>query len=166
MRGLFLLFASVALACGSGAVTDPLRAGFEADPRPVLGEWQTSAVTPPGRFDALLERGAGRLSGYFEFALWGRWWVVRFANATWDGEAAGDAGGVDGEAGGDEGGGATGTDVEGAAGADVVPPHAATRRAIPPRMAKDRVADVRVISPLSHARSRCPRLPSQVVIMP
>ena len=56
MRGLFLLFASIALACGSGAVTDPLRAGFDADPRPVLGEWQTSAVTPPGRFDALLER--------------------------------------------------------------------------------------------------------------
>ena len=86
MRGLFLLFASAALACGSGAVTDPLRAGFDADPRPVLGEWQTSALTPPGRFDALLERGAGRLSGYFEFALWGRWWVVRFADATWDGE--------------------------------------------------------------------------------
>ena len=86
MRGLFLLFASLALACGNGAVTDPLRAGFDADPRPVLGEWQTSAPPPPGRFDALLQRGAGTLSGYFEFALWGRWWVVRFADATWDGE--------------------------------------------------------------------------------
>lgn len=90
MRGPSLLIASsvlacATLACGNGAVTDPLRAGFQADPRPVLGEWRTSAATPPGRFDALLERDAGTLSGYFEFALWGRWWVVRFADATWDG---------------------------------------------------------------------------------
>jgi hypothetical protein len=79
------LAACVALACGQGAVTDPLAAGFRADPRPVLGAWQVSLPTPPGRFDALVERGDGRLSGYFEFELWGRWWVVRFDDAIWDG---------------------------------------------------------------------------------
>jgi hypothetical protein len=80
------LVACATLACGQGAVTDPLGDEFGADPRPVLGEWQVSLPTPPGRFDALVERDAGTLSGYFEFELWGRWWVVRFADATWDGE--------------------------------------------------------------------------------
>jgi hypothetical protein len=80
------LLACAALACGQGAVTDPLRDEFGADPRPVLGEWQVSLPTPPGRFDALVERDTGTLSGYFEYELWGRWWVVRFSDAIWDGE--------------------------------------------------------------------------------
>ena len=85
LRSLTLLLAA-ALACGQGAVTDPLREDFEADPRPVLGDWEVTLPTPPGRFDALVQRDAGTLSGFFEFELWGRWWVVRFADATWDGE--------------------------------------------------------------------------------
>lgn len=67
-------------------MTDPLDEGFEADPRPVLGAWAADLPTPPGTFDALVERDAGTLSGYFEFELWNRWWVVRFDDATWDGE--------------------------------------------------------------------------------
>lgn len=86
MRGALLVFACAALACGQDAVTDPLGEGFEADPRPVLGAWEASVPTPPGRFDAHVERASGTLSGYFEFELWGRWWVVRFTDATWDGE--------------------------------------------------------------------------------
>jgi hypothetical protein len=42
--------------------------------------------TPPGTFDALVERDAGTLSGFFEFELWGQWWVVHFSDATWDGQ--------------------------------------------------------------------------------
>ena len=75
-----------AAGCGQGAVTDPLDEGFEADPRPVLGAWAVDLPTPPGTFDALVERGVGTLSGYFEFELWGRWWIVRFRDAAWDGE--------------------------------------------------------------------------------
>ncbi|HJU87656.1 MAG TPA: hypothetical protein VJ788_09835 [Gemmatimonadota bacterium] len=83
----FAFAASLALAaCGQGAVTDPLREGFDHDPRPVLGAWQARADAPPGRFDALVQRDAGRLSGFFEFELWGRWWIVHFQDATWDGE--------------------------------------------------------------------------------
>jgi hypothetical protein len=76
----------LAAACGQGAVTDPLDEGFDADPRPVLGAWAAELPTPPGEFDALVERGVGSLAGYFEFELWNRWWVVRFDDATWDGE--------------------------------------------------------------------------------
>jgi hypothetical protein len=84
----FAFAASLALAaCGQGAVTDPLLVGFDDDPRPVLGAWLARAETPPGRFDALVERDPGRLSGFFEFELWGRWWIVHFRDATWDGEA-------------------------------------------------------------------------------
>ena len=86
MRGALLVLACAPLACGQDAGTDPLRDGFDADPRPVLGAWEASVPTPPRRFDALVERASGTLSGYFEFQLWGRWWVVRFADATWDGE--------------------------------------------------------------------------------
>jgi hypothetical protein len=84
--GLFVIAVAVAAGCGRDAVTDPLDEGFDADPRPVLGSWAVDLPTPPGTFDALLERGVGTLSGYFEFELWGRWWVVRFRDATWDGE--------------------------------------------------------------------------------
>ena len=80
------LLLATALACGQGAVTDPLRENFDADPRPVLGDWEVSLPTPPGKFDALVQREVSTLSGFFEFELWGRWWVVRFDEATWDGE--------------------------------------------------------------------------------
>ena len=88
MRSRPIAFAvCLALAgCGQGAVTDPLLQGFDDDPRPVLGAWLARAETPPGRFDALVERDPGRLSGFFEFELWGRWWIVHFRDATWDGE--------------------------------------------------------------------------------
>lgn len=88
MRSRFFVFAAtLALgACGQGAVTDPLLEGFQNDPRPVLGSWLARVETPPKRFDALVERDPGRLSGFFEFELWGRWWVVHFRAATWDGE--------------------------------------------------------------------------------
>lgn len=85
MRGALLVLACTAFACGQDAVTGALGDGVEADPRPVLGSWEASLPTPPGEFDALVERTSGTLSGYFEFELWGRWWVVRFADATWDG---------------------------------------------------------------------------------
>lgn len=81
-----LLGAALLSACGQGAVTDPLLEGFDDDPRPVLGGWAALLQTPPGRFDALVERDPGRLSGFFEFELWGRWWIVHFRDATWDGE--------------------------------------------------------------------------------
>jgi|SRR5687767_6292905 len=81
----FTAFLALA-ACGQGAVTDPLLDGFGDDPRPVLGAWLARDETPPGRFDALVERTPGRLSGFFEFELWGRWWIVQFRDATWDGE--------------------------------------------------------------------------------
>jgi hypothetical protein len=84
---VFALAALIALAaCGQGAVTDPLLEGFDDDPRPVLGTWMARVNTPPGRFDALVERDPGRLSGFFEFEVWGRWWIVHFRGATWDGE--------------------------------------------------------------------------------
>jgi hypothetical protein len=83
---LVLLASPLAGACGQGAVTDPLREGFDVDPRPVLGAWAVNLPTPPGTFDALVERDAGTLSGFFEFELWGRWWVVHFSDATWDGQ--------------------------------------------------------------------------------
>ena len=88
MRSRFFAFATfLALAgCGQGAVTDPLLEHFDEDPRPVLGSWLARNQTPPGRFDALVERDPGRLSGFFEFELWGRWWIVHFRDATWDGE--------------------------------------------------------------------------------
>lgn len=84
---LLLLGAALFSACGQSAVTDPLLEGFDDDPRPVLGAWAATSSTPPGRFDALVERDPGRLAGFFEFELWGRWWVVHFRDATWDGEA-------------------------------------------------------------------------------
>ncbi|HET6361815.1 MAG TPA: hypothetical protein VFH11_07130 [Gemmatimonadota bacterium] len=85
---LLVVAASFALgACGQGAVTNPLLEGFDDDPRPVLGAWVAHAQTPPGRFDALVEREPGLLSGFFEFELWGRWWIVHFREATWNGEA-------------------------------------------------------------------------------
>lgn len=88
MRRLFaLLPLALALASCGDAVTDPLRGEFAVDPAPVLGEWVSPpAPFPPDDFDALLVADAGRLQGYFEFALWGRWWIVNFRDATWDGE--------------------------------------------------------------------------------
>jgi hypothetical protein len=87
-RALTILLFGAALlsACERGAVTDPLLEGFDEDPRPVLGAWASLGDTPPRRFDALVERDPGRLSGFFEFDLWGRWWIVHFRDATWDGE--------------------------------------------------------------------------------
>ncbi|HET6639042.1 MAG TPA: hypothetical protein VFH82_09710 [Gemmatimonadota bacterium] len=85
--GPFAFAVCLALAaCGEGAVTNPLLEGFDDDPRPVLGAWMARTDTPPGRFDALVERDPGSLSGFFEFELWGRWWIVHFRDATWDGE--------------------------------------------------------------------------------
>lgn len=88
MRARDLLFAAIALivACG-GATTDPLGGGFAVDPAPVLGEWVAPpALSPPVDFDAVVLRDGGVLHGYFEYELWGRWWVVHFEDATWDGE--------------------------------------------------------------------------------
>lgn len=84
---LALFFALVAGGCGQGAVTDPLREAFQVDPRPVLGTWTRTLDRPAETFDVLVERDAGTLSGFFEYALWGRWWVVHFSDATWDGDA-------------------------------------------------------------------------------
>lgn len=83
---LLLLASPLVTACGQGAITDPLRESFEVDPRPVLGAWAVDLPTTPGTFDALVERDAGTLSGFFEFELWGRWWVVHFSDASWDGQ--------------------------------------------------------------------------------
>jgi hypothetical protein len=73
--------------CGQGAVTDPLREGFAVDPRPVVGTWTRTMALPAATFDALVEPEGGTLSGFFEYELWGRWWVVHFRDATWDGDA-------------------------------------------------------------------------------
>ncbi len=82
-----LLFLLPALLSCQQAVTDPLREGFAVDPAPVVGTWTTTLDSPTGTFDVLVEREAGQLSGYFEYALWGRRWMVRFHDATWDGDA-------------------------------------------------------------------------------
>lgn len=81
-----LIGAALLSACGQGAVTDPLLEGFDDDPRPVLGSWLARTSMPPGRFDARVEREPGRLTGFFEFELWGRGWIVHYRDATWDGE--------------------------------------------------------------------------------
>jgi len=81
-----LILTAWLLACGD-AVTDPLREGFEVDPAPVLGDWSVRLQLPNETFDAIVERDAGTLSGYFEYELWGRWWVVHFHDAMWDGSA-------------------------------------------------------------------------------
>jgi hypothetical protein len=89
---LLLLSIPPLLGCQQ-AVTDPLREGFPVDPAPVVGPWTTSLDGPTagvgltGAFDVLVERQAGHLSGFFEYALWGRRWTVRFQHATWDGDA-------------------------------------------------------------------------------
>lgn len=81
------LSCALIVGCGQGAVTDPLREGFEADPRPVLGTWSMTLDRPAETFDVIVERDAGTLSGFFEYELWGRWWIVHFSDATWDGTA-------------------------------------------------------------------------------
>jgi hypothetical protein len=83
---LFLLCGLLA-GCGQGAVTDPLREGFAVDPRPVVGTWTRTMTLPAATFEALVERDGGTLSGFFEYELWGRWWIVHFRDATWDGDA-------------------------------------------------------------------------------
>jgi len=86
IRALLCATTAAVVACG-GAVTDPLGGGFAVDPAPVLGEWAAPpALIPPVDFDALLLRDGNALDGFFEYELWGRWWVVHFEDATWDGE--------------------------------------------------------------------------------
>lgn len=82
-----LLFLLPALLGCQQAVTNPLREGFAVDPSPVVGMWSRTLDRPTETFDVLVEREAGQLSGYFEYALWGRRWMVRFRDATWDGDA-------------------------------------------------------------------------------
>lgn len=80
---LFLTF--LAVACGDGAVTDPLREGFAVDPASFVGEWRLldaeSQVSE--EHSATIERGSGVLFGRFTFRLFSQEWRVDFSDARW-----------------------------------------------------------------------------------
>lgn len=70
-----------------GAVTDPSRAGFEADPRIIEGNWSTLIRTAnqTRRFDAELTPAGGVFLGRFEFFHNGQFVTLLFSEGTWDG---------------------------------------------------------------------------------
>ena len=87
VRPVLLLACFLVLACGD-AVTNPALDGFEADPRPIQGDWVT--IHDPPNDDRLLlpaeiVPAGGRLLGSFEFNRFGSFWKVQFNDATWDG---------------------------------------------------------------------------------
>ncbi|MGH7572178.1 MAG: hypothetical protein ACREMK_10085 [Gemmatimonadota bacterium] len=79
------------LGCGGGAVTDPSRAGFEADPRIIEGQWAT-LITTAGetrRFDAELTPAGGVFLGQFDLFHNSKFVRLFFSNGTWDGTTLG-----------------------------------------------------------------------------
>lgn len=81
--GLLVLFA---LGC-SEAVTEPSRAGFEANPRIIEGDWATliTTGTQTRRFDAELTPAGGVFLGRFDFLHSGRVIQLFFSDGVWDG---------------------------------------------------------------------------------
>ena len=80
------LLALVALGC-SDAVTDPSRAGFDADPRIIEGDWAT-LITTAGqtqRFDAELTPAGGVFLGRFDLLHTGQVIQLFFSDGVWDG---------------------------------------------------------------------------------
>jgi hypothetical protein len=85
MRGTCLL-ALLALGC-SDAVTDPSRAGFEANPRIIEGDWATLITTgaETRRFNAELTPAGGVFLGRFDLLHTGRVIQLFFSDGVWDG---------------------------------------------------------------------------------
>ena len=85
MRGTCLL-ALLALGC-SDAVTDPSRAGFDANPRIIEGDWATliTTGTETRRFDAELTPAGGVFLGRFDFLHSGQFKQLFFSEGVWDG---------------------------------------------------------------------------------
>ncbi len=83
---LLALLAPLALAC-SDAVTDPSRAGFEANPRIIEGGWATLITTgaQTRRFDAELTPAGGVFLGRFDFLHSGQLVQLFFTEGVWDG---------------------------------------------------------------------------------
>lgn len=74
------------IGCG-GAVTDPSRAGFDADPRIIEGEWAT-LITIAGetrRFDAELTPAGGVFLGRFDLFHNGQIVTLLFSDGAWNG---------------------------------------------------------------------------------
>lgn len=84
-RGMSLLILLV-LGCND-AVTDPSRAGFEADPRLIEGDWAAliTTGTQTRRFDAELVAAGGVFIGRFDFLHSGQLVQLFFSEAEWDG---------------------------------------------------------------------------------
>lgn len=82
----FAVLAFLAVGCG-GAVTDPSRAGFEADPRLIEGEWATliSIAAQTRRFDAELTPAGGLFLGRFDLFHNGQLLTLFFSDGAWDG---------------------------------------------------------------------------------
>ena len=73
-------------ACDA-AVTDPSRAGFEADPRIIEGDWATliTIASDTRRFDAELTPAGGVFLGRFDFFQNGEVVTLLFSEGTWNG---------------------------------------------------------------------------------
>ncbi len=71
----------------SEAVTDPSRAGFEADPRIIEGDWATLITTASEtrRFDAELTPAGGVFLGHFDFFQNGQVVTLFFSEGLWNG---------------------------------------------------------------------------------
>jgi hypothetical protein len=80
------LVALLALGC-SDAVTDPSRAGFEANPRIIEGAWATLITTGTAtqRFDAELTPAGGVFLGRFDLLHTGQVIQLFFSDGMWDG---------------------------------------------------------------------------------
>jgi hypothetical protein len=80
------LLALLALGC-SDAVTDPSRAGFDANPRVIEGDWATliTTGTQTHRFDAQLTPAGGVFLGRFDLLHTGQVIQLFFSEGVWDG---------------------------------------------------------------------------------
>lgn len=69
------------------AVTDPSRAGFEANPRIIEGDWATLITTAnqTRRFDAELTPAGGVFLGRFDFFHNGQVVTLLFSDGRWNG---------------------------------------------------------------------------------
>jgi hypothetical protein len=86
IRRATALLALLAVGC-SDAVTDPSRAGFDANPRIIEGDWATliTTGTETQRFDAELTPAGGVFIGRFDFLHTGQVVQLFFSEGEWDG---------------------------------------------------------------------------------
>lgn len=86
VRRATIFLAFLAWGC-SDAVTDPSRAGFEANPRIIEGDWATliTTGTQTQRFDAELTPAGGVFLGRFDFRHTGEVIQLFFSDGVWDG---------------------------------------------------------------------------------